>query len=123
MEVTVSHYLPGRVRLHVPELARKAALAEAALAWLRLVSGRARSRRISSMPDRPGSIQHDDRNRPRRIVLRRSASNTCQGRRNNQVEVLSHMRANCEHRSRPRKRMFVDFRNARPPWAPTLPLQ
>src|SRR6516162_7983976 len=39
MEVTVSHYLPGRVRLHVPELARKAALAEAALAWLRTQPG------------------------------------------------------------------------------------
>jgi Cu2+-exporting ATPase len=34
MEVTVRHYVPGRMRLHVPELARKAALAEAALAWL-----------------------------------------------------------------------------------------
>ena len=39
MEVTVRHYLPGRVRLHVPELARKAALAEAALAWLRTQPG------------------------------------------------------------------------------------
>jgi Cu2+-exporting ATPase len=39
MEVTVRHYLPGRVRLHVPELARKAALAEAVLAWLRTQPG------------------------------------------------------------------------------------
>jgi Cu2+-exporting ATPase len=39
MEVTVRHYLPGRVRLHVPELARKEALAEAALAWLRTQPG------------------------------------------------------------------------------------
>ena len=39
MEVTVRHYLPGRVRLHVPELVRKAALAEAVLAWLRTQPG------------------------------------------------------------------------------------
>jgi heavy metal translocating P-type ATPase len=39
MDVAVRHYLPGRVRLHVPELARKAALAEAALAWLRTQPG------------------------------------------------------------------------------------
>ena len=39
MEVTVRHYVPGRMRLHVPELARKAALAEAALAWLRTQPG------------------------------------------------------------------------------------
>ncbi len=39
MDVAVRHYLPGRVRLHVPDLARKAALAEAALAWLRAQPG------------------------------------------------------------------------------------
>src|ERR1700674_5202753 len=39
MEVAVRHYLPGRVRLHVPELCRKVALAEAALAWLRAQPG------------------------------------------------------------------------------------
>ncbi len=39
MDVAVRHYLPGRVRLHVPELARKAALAEDALAWLRAQPG------------------------------------------------------------------------------------
>jgi hypothetical protein len=32
MDVAVRHYLPGRVRLHVRELCRKAALAESALA-------------------------------------------------------------------------------------------
>src|SRR5271170_7792100 len=39
MDVAVRHYLPGRVRLHVPELCRKPALADAALAWLRAQSG------------------------------------------------------------------------------------
>ncbi len=39
MDVAVRHYLPGRVRLHVPQLCRKAALAEAALAWLRAQPG------------------------------------------------------------------------------------
>jgi hypothetical protein len=39
MDVAVLHYLPGRVRLHVPELRRKAALAESALAWLRAQPG------------------------------------------------------------------------------------
>jgi heavy metal translocating P-type ATPase len=39
MDVAVLHYLPGRVRLHVPELCRKAALAESALAWLRAQPG------------------------------------------------------------------------------------
>ena len=39
MDVAVRHYLPGRVRLHVPELCRKAALAESALAWLRAQPG------------------------------------------------------------------------------------
>jgi Cu2+-exporting ATPase len=39
MEVAVLHYLPGRVRLRVPEFGRKAALAESALAWLRAQPG------------------------------------------------------------------------------------
>jgi len=39
MDVAVRHYLPGRVRLHVPGLCRKAALAEAAVAWLRTQPG------------------------------------------------------------------------------------
>src|SRR6516225_9100504 len=39
MDVAERHYLPGRVRLHVPELCRKAALAESALAWLRAQPG------------------------------------------------------------------------------------
>src|SRR5262249_49983416 len=34
MEVAIRHYLPGRVRLHVPELCRKPTIANAALAWL-----------------------------------------------------------------------------------------
>jgi hypothetical protein len=32
MDVAVRHYLPGRVRLHVPQLASRAELAEGALA-------------------------------------------------------------------------------------------
>ena len=39
MDVAVLHYLPGRVRLHVPELCRKAAVAESALVWLRAQPG------------------------------------------------------------------------------------
>lgn len=35
MQVAIRHHLPGRVRLHIPALARKPAMAEAALAWLR----------------------------------------------------------------------------------------
>ncbi len=35
MDIAIRHYLPGRVRLHVPELCRKPALAEATVAWLR----------------------------------------------------------------------------------------
>jgi Cu2+-exporting ATPase len=35
MEVAIRHYLPGRVRLHVPELCRKPTIANATLAWLR----------------------------------------------------------------------------------------
>jgi heavy metal translocating P-type ATPase len=39
MDVAVRHYLPGRVRLHVPELCRKPALADASLGWLRAQPG------------------------------------------------------------------------------------
>src|SRR5262249_40931730 len=35
MEVAIRHYLPGRVRLHLPALCRKPEVAEAALVWLR----------------------------------------------------------------------------------------
>lgn len=35
MELTIRHFIPGRVRLHVPALSRRQSLAEAALAWLR----------------------------------------------------------------------------------------
>ncbi len=35
MDIAIRHYLPGRVRLHVPELCRKPSLAEATVAWLR----------------------------------------------------------------------------------------
>jgi Cu2+-exporting ATPase len=39
MDVAIRHYIPGRVRLHVPAICRKQSLAEAALAWLRAQSG------------------------------------------------------------------------------------
>jgi len=39
MDFAVRHYLPGRVRLHVPELCRKPPLAEAVVGWLRQQSG------------------------------------------------------------------------------------
>jgi heavy metal translocating P-type ATPase len=35
MELTIRHFIPGRVRLHVPSLCRRRALAEASLSWLR----------------------------------------------------------------------------------------
>src|SRR3974390_3107258 len=35
MELTIRHFIPGRVRLHVPALCRRRSLAEAAQAWLR----------------------------------------------------------------------------------------
>ncbi|MBL6614182.1 MAG: heavy metal translocating P-type ATPase [Reyranella sp.] len=46
MEVAVRHYLPGRVRLHLPALCRKQAIADAALVWLR-AQGYVRSARIN----------------------------------------------------------------------------
>lgn len=39
MDVAIRHYIPGRVRLHVPALCRRQSLAEAALGWLRAQSG------------------------------------------------------------------------------------
>jgi Cu2+-exporting ATPase len=39
MDLAVRHYIPGRIRLHVPELCRKPALTEAALVWLRARPG------------------------------------------------------------------------------------
>jgi Cu2+-exporting ATPase len=35
MDFTVRHFMPGRVRLHIPSLCRRRPLAEASLAWLR----------------------------------------------------------------------------------------
>jgi Cu2+-exporting ATPase len=35
MELTVRHFIPGRVRLHIPSLCRRPSLAEASLTWLR----------------------------------------------------------------------------------------
>jgi P-type Cu2+ transporter len=35
MELTIRHFIPGRIRLHVPALCRRKSLAEASLAWLR----------------------------------------------------------------------------------------
>jgi P-type Cu2+ transporter len=35
MELSIRHFIPGRVRLHVPMLTRRRTLAEATLAWLR----------------------------------------------------------------------------------------
>src|SRR5262245_1149396 len=35
MELTIRHFIPGRVRLHIPSLCRRRNLAEASLAWLR----------------------------------------------------------------------------------------
>src|SRR5262245_24831684 len=39
MELTVRHFIPGRVRLHIPSLCRRRPLAEASLAWLRARDG------------------------------------------------------------------------------------
>ena len=39
MDLAVRHYIPGRIRLHVPELCRKPGLTEAALVWLRARPG------------------------------------------------------------------------------------
>src|SRR6516165_9337087 len=35
MELTIRHFIPGRVRLHVPSLCRRRSLAETSLTWLR----------------------------------------------------------------------------------------
>ena len=39
MELTVRHFIPGRLRLHIPSLCRRRALAEASLTWLRKRDG------------------------------------------------------------------------------------
>jgi cation transport ATPase len=39
MDLAIRHYIPGRVRLHVPELCRKPSLADGAVAWLRDQTG------------------------------------------------------------------------------------
>ena len=44
MELTICHFIPGRVRLHIPSLCRRRALAEAALSWLRGRTGITRAR-------------------------------------------------------------------------------
>ena len=46
MELTIRHFIPGRVRLHVPSLCRRRSLAEASLKWLRARDG-IRSARIN----------------------------------------------------------------------------
>jgi len=46
MELTIRHFIPGRVRLHVPSLGRRPSLAEASLKWLRARDG-IRSARIN----------------------------------------------------------------------------
>jgi len=39
MELAIRHFIPGRVRLHVPSICRRRSLAEASAAWLRGVPG------------------------------------------------------------------------------------
>src|ERR1700722_2427381 len=39
MEFVVRHYIPGRIRLHIPMLCERRSLAESALAWLRKQGG------------------------------------------------------------------------------------
>ena len=39
MDFSIRHFIPGRIRLHVPTLCRKRSLAEAALAWLSTQKG------------------------------------------------------------------------------------
>jgi P-type E1-E2 ATPase len=46
MELTIRHFIPGRVRLHVPSLGRRRSSAEASLRWLRARDG-IRSARIN----------------------------------------------------------------------------
>src|SRR6516225_2271792 len=52
MELTIRHFIPGRVRLHVPSLCRRRSLAEASLTWLRARDG-IRSARINSLYEGP----------------------------------------------------------------------
>ena len=44
MNFQVRHFMPGRVRLHVPELCRKRAVADSFVSWLRTQSGIKRAR-------------------------------------------------------------------------------
>jgi Cu2+-exporting ATPase len=44
MDFSVRHFIPGRIRLHLPTLCRKRALADAALAWLSVQKGVKRAR-------------------------------------------------------------------------------
>src|SRR5262244_3189410 len=46
MELTIRHFIPGRVRLHIPSLCRRRSLAEASLTWLRARDG-IRSARVN----------------------------------------------------------------------------
>src|SRR5215510_4918921 len=46
MELTIRHFIPGRVRLHIPSLCRRRSLAEASMTWLRARDG-IRSARIN----------------------------------------------------------------------------
>lgn len=46
MDFAIRHYLPGRVRLHIPDLCRKPALAEATVSWLAKQDG-IRSARVN----------------------------------------------------------------------------
>jgi Cu2+-exporting ATPase len=44
MDFSIRHFIPGRIRLHVPTLCRRRSLAEAALAWLSAQKGIRRAR-------------------------------------------------------------------------------
>ena len=44
MEFSIRHFISGRVRLHLPSLARKRKLAESALVWLEAQPGIKRAR-------------------------------------------------------------------------------
>ena len=44
MDFSIRHFIPGRIRLHVPTLCRRRSLAEAAVAWLTSQTGVKRAR-------------------------------------------------------------------------------
>jgi Cu2+-exporting ATPase len=44
MEFSIRHFIPGRIRLHLPSLSRKQKLAEAAVVWLEAQQGVRRAR-------------------------------------------------------------------------------